>query len=126
MRPACFRIHETGTDGSAIDLLGPLCNTFRHESAETFLEYVFFPHLVFGRIFTANFDQPMIQDGLRLQANRKALQSAHSPRYLNSTDGKSLPLQPGLEPEASWLQAARISEFTFPRFQSKAGMLFAS
>ena len=71
MRPACFRIHETGTDGSAIDLLGPLCNTFRHESAETFLEYVFFPHLVFGRIFTANFDQPMIQNGLRLQANRK-------------------------------------------------------
>jgi len=54
------------TDGSAIDLLGPLCNTFRHESAETFLEYVFFPHLVFGRIFTANFDQMMIQNGLRL------------------------------------------------------------
>ncbi len=70
MRPACFRIHETGTDGSAIGLLGPL-QCLRHEIAETFLEYVFFPHLVFGRIFAANFDQPMIQNGLRLQANRK-------------------------------------------------------
>ena len=81
MRPACFRIHETGTDGSAIGLLGPL-QYLRHEIAETFLEYVFFPHLVFGRIFAANFDQPMIQMDYASRPTAKTIAVGSQPTVL--------------------------------------------